>query len=96
MAEAQLSALVAEAQTAGVDAVAQIRTGVPAESIVEAAREAKAELIVVGTHGRTGFERLVLGSVAERVVREAPCPVLTVKAKQAAESEDTGRRRKAA
>ena len=43
------------------------------------ARELGADLIVMGTHGRTGLRRLLMGSVAERVVREAPCPVLTVR-----------------
>ncbi len=47
--------------------------------ILEVAKEAQAGLIVMGTHGRTGLARLLLGSVAERVLREAACPVLTVK-----------------
>lgn len=50
----------------------------PAATIVEAATEAGADLVVVGTHGRTGFQRLALGSVAERVLRQAPCPILVV------------------
>lgn len=48
-------------------------------AIVTAAKEAGADLIVMGTHGRTGLGRLVMGSVAEHVLRKAPCPVLTVK-----------------
>jgi nucleotide-binding universal stress UspA family protein len=52
----------------------------PAASIVAYARAVNADLIVIGTHGRTGIERLVLGSVAERVMQSAPCPVLTVRA----------------
>ena len=56
-----------------------LRTGTAAEEIGQAATDEGADLIVVGTHGRTGLERLVIGSVAERVVRIAPCPVLTVK-----------------
>jgi nucleotide-binding universal stress UspA family protein len=51
----------------------------PAEAIVEYARSAAIDLIVTGTHGRTGVERVLIGSVAERVVRTAPCPVLTVR-----------------
>ena len=47
--------------------------------IVDVARSAEADLVVVGTHGRTGVAHAVLGSVAERVVRTAPCPVLTVR-----------------
>jgi nucleotide-binding universal stress UspA family protein len=54
-------------------------TGDPALEIVHKAREIPCDLIVMGTHGRTGLRRLVLGSVAEKVVRKAPCPVLTVK-----------------
>ncbi len=53
--------------------------GAPAKCIVERAREDKADLIVMGTHGRTGLGHLFLGSVAERVVRTATCPVLTTR-----------------
>ena len=49
-------------------------------AILRIAGEARADLIVMGTHGRTGLGRLLMGSVAEQVVRRAPCPVLTVKA----------------
>ena len=51
----------------------------PADVILEFARNAKVDLIVMGTHGRRAMERLLIGSVAERVVRAAPCPVLTVR-----------------
>ena len=47
--------------------------------IIQAARDEGADMIVMGTHGRTGLAHVLIGSVAERVVREAPCPVLTVK-----------------
>ena len=53
--------------------------GVPSDSIVEIAREVKARLVVMGNHGRTGWDRVKLGSTAEAVVRAAPCPVLTVR-----------------
>jgi nucleotide-binding universal stress UspA family protein len=53
--------------------------GDPAAEIVDYAREASMDLIVMGTHGRTGLERLLMGSVAEKVMREAPCSVLVVK-----------------
>lgn len=53
--------------------------GDPAAEIVGYAREARFDLIVMGTHGRTGLDRIVLGSVAERVLRDAPCSVLVVK-----------------
>lgn len=53
--------------------------GDPASEITQYAAEAGIDLIVLGTHGRTGVERLLMGSVAERVMREAPCSVLVVK-----------------
>ena len=53
--------------------------GVPQHTIVEIAADADYDLIVVGTHGRTGLRRVMIGSVAERVVRRAPCAVLTVR-----------------
>lgn len=57
----------------------EIAVGRPADAIVRLARERHADLIVMGTHGRTGLGHVALGSVAEKVVRLAPCPVLTVK-----------------
>jgi nucleotide-binding universal stress UspA family protein len=53
--------------------------GDPAGEIVRLANEKQADLIVMGTHGRRGLRRLLMGSVAEQVVRKAPCPVVTVK-----------------
>jgi nucleotide-binding universal stress UspA family protein len=58
---------------------AEKAVGEPAAEILEAAREARADLIVMGTHGRTGLEHALMGSIAERVVRRAHCPVLTVR-----------------
>jgi nucleotide-binding universal stress UspA family protein len=55
-----------------------LEQGDPAGAIVRAAKEYGCDLIVMGTHGRTGLGRLLLGSVAEQVVRKAPCPVLTL------------------
>ena len=63
----------------GISAEYQALRGPPSEVIVEAARSNRADLIVMGTHGHSGLAHLALGSVAERVVRMAPCPVLTVK-----------------
>ena len=57
------------------------RVGTVHEEICNVAREEAAEYIVIGTHGRSGLERLMLGSVADRVVRTAPCPVITVRPK---------------
>jgi nucleotide-binding universal stress UspA family protein len=59
---------------------ADVVEGTPASCILDAARDWPADFLVVGTHGRSGLPRLVLGSVAERVLRQAPCPVLTVPA----------------
>ena len=58
---------------------AELAVGSPAETIVRVARELGADLIVMGTHGRVGLQHALLGSVAEKVVRLAPCPVLTVR-----------------
>jgi nucleotide-binding universal stress UspA family protein len=77
----QLGALVAKARAAGVRARALLLEGVVSERIVRAARGQRADLVVIGTHGRTGLARFVLGSVASRVVSHATCPVLTVRGK---------------
>jgi nucleotide-binding universal stress UspA family protein len=61
--------------------ITQLRLGGSSEEIVRAAAELDADLIVVGTHGRTGVRRLLLGSVAESVVRHAGCPVMVVRRK---------------
>lgn len=57
-----------------------VRVGIPYQEIVDLATDERADLVVIGTHGRTGIRHAVLGSVAERVVRLAPCPVLSVRA----------------
>jgi nucleotide-binding universal stress UspA family protein len=62
-----------------VNCTHKLLVGDPAEAIVQTAEEERADLIVMGTHGRTGLTRLLMGSVAEAVVRKAKCPVLTVK-----------------
>ena len=64
---------------AGVTCDHQLLLGDAAAKIVEFARENAIDLIVMGTHGRTGMVRLLMGSVAEKVLRLAPCPVLTIK-----------------
>ncbi len=58
-----------------------VQTGRPVTEIVEAARQWPADVIVIGSHGRAGLARTLLGSVAEGVMRHSPCPVLVVKAK---------------
>lgn len=80
----QLDKVVARARRAGVRAQGLLVEGGTAERIVRAAKSAHADLVVMGTHGRGGFAKLLLGSVAERVVASAPCPVLTVRGKRTA------------
>jgi nucleotide-binding universal stress UspA family protein len=63
----------------GVPVERRLGTGDPAAEILQVARETGCAMIVMGTQGRRGFERLLMGSVAEQVVRNAPCPVVTVK-----------------
>ncbi len=63
----------------GVPTERRLVEGAPVEEILRVASEVSADLIVMGTHGRTGLARLLMGSVAEQVVRKARCPVLTVK-----------------
>jgi len=77
--ERQLAALVAQVKKAGVRIEAKVTEGVPGEQILRAARRQHADVIVIGTHGRTGLGRIFMGSVAERVLQRATCPVLTVR-----------------
>jgi len=65
-------------RAAGIACTTKIREGSAVPEITQRGRDIGADLIVVGTHGRTGISHAMLGSVAERVVRRAPCPVLTV------------------
>ena len=76
----RLEALVCDEDRAVLNArtVSRVSTS-PALAIVDYAREARADLIIMGTHGRGAMAHLLMGSVAERVVRTAPCPVLTVR-----------------
>ncbi|MEQ8764282.1 MAG: universal stress protein [Planctomycetota bacterium] len=60
----------------------EVAFGTPHREIIELAKERGADLIVIGTHGRSGLGHLLIGSTAEKVVREAPCPVLTVRKDQ--------------
>lgn len=79
-AQKRLDRLVRSARSAGARATSLVLGGpVVHSSIVAAARRARANLIVIGTHGRTGLPAMLLGSVASRVIASAPCPVLTVR-----------------
>ena len=82
-----LEQAVAEVAKQGYQADSALResfSGRAADEIVAEARECKADLIVLGTHGRRGVSRLVMGSDAEQVVRDAPVPVLLVRAQEPA------------
>ncbi len=79
-AEEQLKA-AAKALGSGFTLRTELRDGSPHEQVLACAHETKADLIVMGTHGHTGLKHALLGSTAERVVRLATCPVLTVRAK---------------
>ncbi len=74
----ELDALAAAQARPDLKVTSQLIEGVPYKAIQEAARTSHCDMIVVGTHGRTGFEHLLLGSVAERVVRTSTLPVITV------------------
>jgi nucleotide-binding universal stress UspA family protein len=79
-ARTRLDLLLSEEDRTQLGATATVLTSTSAsDSILGYARDSGVDLIVVGTHGRGGVARLVMGSVAERVVRSAPCPVLTVR-----------------
>lgn len=80
-AQKQLRKLMDRAKQAGVRVKGLLLDGVAHERIARAARSQKADLVVIGTHGRTGFAKLFLGSVASRVLAVSPCPVLTVRGK---------------
>lgn len=68
-------------ETSGMACQSAVRKGIPHETITDYAREIDSDLIVLATHGRSGISHALLGSVAERVVRHADCPVLTIRPK---------------
>lgn len=69
----------AEAAAAVKDVEKMVVRGVPFVEIIKTAKEKNADMIVIGTHGRTGIDHMLFGSTAEKVVRKSPCPVLTVR-----------------
>jgi nucleotide-binding universal stress UspA family protein len=77
-AKAELGKLGAEAKEKGVVARELVVQGKPSAEIVRVAREETADMIVLGTHGKGMLDKALFGSTAERVIRRAPCPVLTV------------------
>jgi nucleotide-binding universal stress UspA family protein len=82
----QMEEAFAPAAAAGVPVEIMVTEGAPAAQILHDIRACRADLLVMGTHGASGFERLLLGSVTEKVVRKAGCPVLTVPPKAHARS----------
>lgn len=80
-AEKSLAELLEPGWSVGLNVVCAAREGTPASEIVRYAGDNQIDLIVLATHGRTGLSHVVMGSVAESVVRTAPCPVLTIRPK---------------
>jgi nucleotide-binding universal stress UspA family protein len=80
-AQRRLDKPIARARAAGVRARGRVLEGTAHEEIVKAAKRERADLIVMGTHGRTGLTKMLIGSVASRVIAMAPCPVVTVRAR---------------
>ena len=80
-AETRLAAILTDEERASLKAVTTTVLGHPVMEILRYAKEHAIDLIVMGTHGRGPLGHMVMGSVAERIVRKAPCPVLTVHAK---------------
>ncbi len=78
-AEQSLGRYAEDLKKRGLDVEAVVREGYAATAIVDEATSQGADLIVIGTHGHSGLKHMLLGSIAERVVQKAPCPVLTVK-----------------
>jgi nucleotide-binding universal stress UspA family protein len=78
-ASAELARVLPEAQQATIEVTRSVVMGSPSQKIVETAETEHVDLILMATHGRTGLSHLLIGSVAERVVRTAPCPVLTIR-----------------
>jgi nucleotide-binding universal stress UspA family protein len=77
-AQEKMSATAQEAFKGFKKVEARVVQGAPADKILEVAKKEGVDLIIMGTHGRKGLERAIFGSVCDRVVRSAPCPVLTV------------------
>lgn len=79
----QLEQLRKRFKKKGVDLKTQLRSGIAYQEIIDCAKRLKADMIIHATHGRTGLSHLLMGSVAERVLRTAPCPVLTLRSEVA-------------
>lgn len=84
----ELGELCDEALAAGLEVTSQLVDGYPSEAIRDYARDARAGLIVIGSRGRSALSHVVIGSTADRTIRTAPCPVLTVKKPRPARAEE--------
>jgi nucleotide-binding universal stress UspA family protein len=89
-ASSQLVDLKGRAERRGMAVTTRVATGIPSEEVITAARAEDSDLIVVGTRGKTGLAHVLLGSTAERVIRGAPCPVLTVRMEPADTKQEEG------
>jgi nucleotide-binding universal stress UspA family protein len=88
-ASSQLVAFKGRAERRGMAVSTRVATGIPSEEVITAAWAEDSDLIIVGTRGKTGLAHVLLGSTAERVIRGAPCPVMTVRT-ELADAEDDG------
>ena len=88
-AREDLEEIIRSEREKGVEVQAEVQIGTPSEIILDRAEELDVNLVILGSHGKTGLSRLLMGSVAESVVRKAKCPVLIVKAEEKEFIEDT-------
>lgn len=79
LAQKELDKIVNRMRDSGLKARSMLKVGSPFLEVIHAAQSEGSDLIVMGTHGRTGLAHVLMGSVAERVVQKAPCPVLTIR-----------------
>ncbi len=77
--EEQLGEVITTKVPSEINAVALIKTGKPFVEIIDVAKQENVDLIVISSHGRTGMDHVLFGSTADKVVRKAPCPVLTIR-----------------
>ena len=77
-AEAQMKAFLEPCRSSRIDHVIEMREGDPTKETLAAIRDARTDLVVLGTHGSSGFERFLIGSVAEKIIQRSPCDVLTI------------------
>jgi len=91
----QLEGLAAKLKKRGIKLRTVLQEGTPYERIVDTAKRLKANLVIMATHGRTGLTHLLMGSVTEKVVRLAPCPVLTLHGYKPKKARAAGAKRRA-